>query len=137
MDVSCIHCNAKHFAAEKISNKGNSFYDCCNHGAVYLEPLPQLPYFLLSLYNGSHAKSNDFFKHIRSYNSSFSSFASFNVNLINFQGRRPGPYCFKIQGQIYYQINTALHAAQNENPAYGQLFIVDSNEAIDYRLNQN
>jgi len=31
MDVFCIHCNAKHFAAEKISNKGNSFHDCCNH----------------------------------------------------------------------------------------------------------
>jgi len=28
MDVFYIHCNAKHFAAEKISNKGNSFHDC-------------------------------------------------------------------------------------------------------------
>lgn len=36
MDVTCIHCNAKHFAAEKISNKGNSFHDCCNHGEVFL-----------------------------------------------------------------------------------------------------
>ncbi|XP_071582399.1 uncharacterized protein [Temnothorax nylanderi] len=52
-------------------------------------------------------------------------------------GQRPGPYCFKIQGQIYYQFNTALHAAPNENPTYGQLFIVDSNESIDYRLNDN
>lgn len=33
MNVSCIHCNAKHFAAEKIVNKGISFHDCCNHGA--------------------------------------------------------------------------------------------------------
>ncbi|XP_071581098.1 uncharacterized protein, partial [Temnothorax nylanderi] len=51
--------------------------------------------------------------------------------------QRPGPYCFKIQGQIYYQINTALYAAQNESPVYGQLFIVDSNEAIDHRLKEN
>jgi len=136
MDVFCIHCNAKHFAAEKISNKGNSFHDCCNHGKVYLESLPQLPQFLRNLFDDSHAKSNNFFKHIRSYNSSFS-FASFNANLINFPNRRPGPYCFKIQGQIYYQINTALYAAQNENPTYGQLFIIDSNEAINYRLIEN
>jgi len=136
MDVSCIHCNAKHFAAEKISNKGNSFHDCCNHGAVYLELLPQLPQFLRNLFDDSHIKSNNFFKHIRSYNSSFS-FASFNANLVNFPNRQPGPYCFKIQGQIYYQINTALYAAQNENPTYGQLFIVDSNEAINYRLIEN
>ncbi|XP_071582207.1 uncharacterized protein [Temnothorax nylanderi] len=53
------------------------------------------------------------------------------------RAERPGPYCFKIQGQIYYQINTALYAAQNENPTYGQLFIVDTNEAVDHRLNQN
>jgi len=136
MDVSCVHCNAKHFAAEKISNRGSSFHDCCNHGAVYLQPLPEHPQFIRSLFDGSHIKSNDFFQHIRSYNSSFS-FASFNANLINFQDRRAGPYCFKIQGQIYYQINTALYAAQNESPTNGQLFIVDSNEAIDHRLNQN
>jgi len=47
------------------------------------------------------------------------------------------PYCFKIQGQIYYQINTTLYAVQNEKPTYGQLFIIDSNEAINYRLTKN
>lgn len=136
MDVHCIHCNAKHFTAEKVSNKGNSFHDCCNHGAVYLESLPQPPQFLRSLFDDNHAKSNNFFQHIRSYNGSFS-FASFNANLVNFPNGRPGPYCFKIQGQIYYQINTALYAAQNENPTYGQLFIIDSNEAINYRIIEN
>ncbi|KAL6419581.1 hypothetical protein ACFW04_011319 [Cataglyphis niger] len=108
MNVSCSHCNAKHFSSEKISNRGNSFHNCCNHGAVYLEPFPQFPQFLRSLFNGSHAKSNNFFKHIRrSYNSLFS-FTSFNVNLVNFENRRPGPYCFKIYGQIYsinYHLN--------------------------------
>ncbi|KYN14600.1 ATP-dependent DNA helicase PIF1 [Trachymyrmex cornetzi] len=136
MDVSCIHCNAKHFAAEKISNKGNSFHDCCNHGAVHLESLSQPPQFLRNLFDSSHAKCNNFFQYIRSYNSSFS-FASFNANLVNFRNRRSGPYCFKIQGQIYYQINTALYATQNENPTYGQLFIIDANEAINYRLTDN
>lgn len=83
MDVNCIHCNAKHFAAEKVSNRGNSFHDCCNHGAVYLESLPELPQFLYDLFNENHVKSNNFFHRIRSYNSSFS-FASFNANLIKF-----------------------------------------------------
>jgi len=135
MNVSCVHCNAKHFAAEKISNKGNSFHDCCNHGKVYLQPLPEFPHFLKSLYEENHEKSNQFFNYIRTYNSSFS-FASFNANVVNFSGRRPGPYCFKIQGQIYYQINTALYAAENENPTHGQLFIIDSSEAINCCLQQ-
>jgi len=57
MDVSCVHCNAKHFAAEKISNKGNSFHDCCNHGLVHLQPLPECPQFIRTLFNSTHVKS--------------------------------------------------------------------------------
>ncbi|KYN05845.1 ATP-dependent DNA helicase PIF1 [Cyphomyrmex costatus] len=136
MNEFCIHCDAKHFIAEKVINKGNSFQDCCNHGAVYLQPIPDPPYIIRSLFNGSHAKSNKFFKNIRGYNNSFS-FASFNANIITYKDRRPGPYCFKIQGQIYYQINTSLFAGPNEEITNGQLFIIDSNEAIDHRLKKN
>ena len=136
MNMVCIHCNAKHFVSEKVSNKGLSFHDCCSHGSVLIEPTSTFPKDLLELFNGSHGKSNDFFQHIRVYNNSLS-FASFNANLHNFQSRRPGPYCFKIQGQIYYQINTALYAEENENPSFGQLFIIDPLEAIELRMQQN
>ena len=136
MDVLCVHCEAKHFVAEKVANKGLSFNDCCSHGAVHLEPTPAFPDELMRLFNGTHTKSNKFFQNIRVYNNSLS-FASFNANLYNFQTRRLGPYCFKIHGQIYYQIKTALYPSENEQPAYGQLFIVDPQEAINYRINQN
>lgn len=101
-----------------------------------LERLPDPPPILKQLFEGTHELSNRFYDRIRYYNNCFS-FASFNANLVNFNNRRPGPYCFKIQGQIYYQINTALYPAQHELPSYGQLFIVDSNEATNYRLNSN
>uniref|UniRef100_A0ABD2WRH7 ATP-dependent DNA helicase n=1 Tax=Trichogramma kaykai TaxID=54128 RepID=A0ABD2WRH7_9HYME len=136
MNTLCMHCNARHFVDEKIANKGLSFSDCCSHGAVKLEPAPELPSELLKLFDGTHSKSQNFFEHIRNYNNSLS-FASFNANLVNFQSRRQGPYCFKIQGAIYYQINTALYAADNENPSFGQLFFIDQNEAIDYRMQNN
>jgi len=39
MDISCIHCNAKHFAAKKISikkyNKRNLFHDFYHHSTIY------------------------------------------------------------------------------------------------------
>ena len=136
MTEICTHCNAAHFASEKVSNMRNSFHDCCTHGKVHLEPLPVIPVELGSLFDGSHEKSNAFFKRIRNYNSLFS-FASFNANLMNFEERRPGPYCFKIQGQIYYQVNTAFYPAPEELPSYGQLFIVDSNEAVDSLQRRN
>ncbi|CAG9765932.1 unnamed protein product [Ceutorhynchus assimilis] len=135
MNISCIHCGARHFASEKVANRGNSFNDCCGHGQIRLEPLPTLPANLQSLFCGSHPKSRFFFEHIRSYNSSFS-FASFNANLVKFSSR-PGPYCFKIHGQIYYQINTALYPSSSENPCYGQLFIVDAHEAAEFRQKNN
>ena len=91
----CRHCNAAHFVSEEASNMRNSFHDCCSHGIVHLEPLPAMPDELRSLFDRLHEKSKDFFERIRNYNSSFS-FASFNANLMDFEG--PGPYCFKIQG---------------------------------------
>ncbi|XP_043463102.1 uncharacterized protein LOC122501545 [Leptopilina heterotoma] len=136
MNVLCIHCSAKHFKAEKVSNKGNSFNNCCSHGKVVLDCLPEPPSILKQLFDGKHSLSKHFYDHIRYYNNVFS-FASFNANLVQFNNRRPGPYCFKIQGQIYYQINTSLYPANDELPRYGQLFIVDANEATNYRLNMN
>ncbi|XP_058810633.1 uncharacterized protein LOC131675610 [Phymastichus coffea] len=136
MDVLCLHCEAKHFKDERISNKGFSFHECCNHGSVSLDPLPEFPSQLYKLFTSQHPKSNLFIKDIRPYNNSLS-FASFNANLFDFRPNRPGPFCFKIQGQIYYQINTALYPCDTENPTYGQLFIVDQLQALDYRLSNN
>ena len=54
--------------------------------------------------------------------------------LVNFPIIGRAPYCFKIQGQVYYQINEDLYRLENENLQYGQLFIVDPQEAVDYRM---
>jgi hypothetical protein len=95
MNTLCMHCNAKHFESEKVANKGNSFNDCCSHGTVRLDKIPDFPNLLHDLFNGIHEKSKLFFNRIRNYNSMFS-FASFNANLINMSAMRNGPYCFKI-----------------------------------------
>ena len=71
------------------------------------------------------------FERIRNINSMYS-FASFNANLVNIPSGR-APYCFKIHGQIYYQINTALYPSENEEPTFGQLFFVDPQEAVVIR----
>ncbi|XP_034936337.1 uncharacterized protein [Chelonus insularis] len=136
MDIICIHYNAKHFPDERVTNKKNSFNDCCHHGKVKLEPLPTTPTLLQSLFEGNHPKSTNFFQCIRQFNNSHS-FASFNANLINFNNQRSGPYCFKIQGQVYYQINTALYPDSSTTPAFGQLFIYDEQQAVQFRLQNN
>uniref|UniRef100_A0ABD2WBL0 ATP-dependent DNA helicase n=2 Tax=Trichogramma kaykai TaxID=54128 RepID=A0ABD2WBL0_9HYME len=132
-DVVGIHCNAKHFIAERVSNTTEKTYnDCCSHGKVKLSDDADFPDALKSLFTSEHALSSQFFQCIRVYNNLFA-FASFNANTINFSERRPGPYCFKIQGQIYYKINTAIHPEGADKPSYGQLFIYDPNEAVQHR----
>ncbi|XP_044597185.1 uncharacterized protein LOC123273776 [Cotesia glomerata] len=136
MIVKCRHCTAKHFTAEKVANKYDSFNDCCRHGEVNLGLQQDPPELLKTLFSGTHVKSKNFFDCIRNYNNSFS-FASFNANLTNLSSQRRGPYCFKIQGKIYYQVNTSLYPSPNESPSYGQLFIVDTNEAAECRSARN
>ncbi|XP_043479916.1 uncharacterized protein LOC122509746 [Leptopilina heterotoma] len=135
MNHLCQHCEAKHFKDEQIQGKKNSYNDCCSHGGVNLQS-KDYPHELRILLDGSHPKSVHFIKHIRCYNSSFA-FASFHANIVDFNSRRRGPYCFKIQGQIYYQINNALYPETGVDPNFGQLFIYDADDAVQYRLNYN
>ena len=123
MNIFCKHCNAKHFASEKVFNTGNLFNDCCGHGTVELESIPDFPAELRLLFENHDEKSRTLFERIRNYNSSFS-FASFNAYLVNFSIIGRAPYCFKIEGQVNYQINEALYPSENENPQYGQLLLL-------------
>ncbi|XP_044019460.1 uncharacterized protein LOC122859843 [Aphidius gifuensis] len=131
MELICHHCGAKHFKAEDISNKKTSFSSCCSHGEIMIDPMPEPPLLLKSLFDGSHILSKHYHDNIRYYNNTFA-FASFNANLVNYNNK-PGPYCFKIQGQIYYQINTSLYPSAEESPSFGQFFIIDQNESINIR----
>lgn len=133
MDLLCKYCDAKHFKGEIVINKPKSFGDCCSHGKVRLNPLRAPPDIIEQLFSGTHEKSKEFLTHIRGYNSAFS-FASFNANLVNLNSQKPGPPCFKICGQIYYKINTSLYPPENAPASYGQLFIVDAEEATQNRV---
>ena len=93
MNVLYSHCNAKHFTAEKVFNKGNSFNDCCGHGSVELVSIPDFSAELRLLFENHDVKSMEFFARIRNYNSSFS-FASFNPNLVNYPTIGRAPCCF-------------------------------------------
>lgn len=88
------------------------------------------------MFSRTHEKTVNFFDKIRAYNSSLA-FASFNANLYNFAQNRRGPYCLRIQGQIYYQVNTSSYPEPNSTPLYGQLFICDAQEALQARLDRN
>ncbi|KHJ41604.1 hypothetical protein D918_08358 [Trichuris suis] len=45
-----------------------------------------------------------------------------------------GPYCLRIYGQVYHFAGP-LHPAPGQRPAYGQIYILDSEQAAEERLN--
>lgn len=62
------------------------------------------------------------------------SFASSCANVVDFLNMRRRPYCFKIQGQIYYQINTSILPKQGAVQNFDQLYFIDKNESIEHRV---
>nr|XP_047137047.1 uncharacterized protein LOC124813699 [Hydra vulgaris] len=67
LNHNCQYCSAK-----KFLNK--THFLCCHSGKVVLAPLSLYPPLLTGLMTGNHvdhAVNQNFFKHIRSYNSSF------------------------------------------------------------------
>ena len=77
---------------------------------------------------GSTQDAINFRNNIRNYNSAFA-FASFGANV---DGH--GTYCFRIHGQTYHCTNT-LYPNDGEELQYGQLYIIEGNQAVNRRMN--
>ncbi|RWS20004.1 uncharacterized protein B4U80_07696 [Leptotrombidium deliense] len=126
MNIQCEKCKGLSFNNEQ----GRSKNSCCHGGKVILENLNPFPQELEDLLNRKTALSNDYLQNIRIYNNAFA-FASFNAKNEDIAGR--GPYCMRIRGQPYKMATTSLYAASN--PRYGQIYIYDDNETINFRQN--
>lgn len=131
MTSKCTVCGALHFAQEQPQKK-TTFNDCCRHGKVLIEwDTRDFPSELKKLFLREHAFSSEFLAKIRNYNSAMS-FASINCK----QDKRTqtgGPYCFRIHGQIYTRFNNAAHPSGDAPPSYGQLYLVDTEDATRHR----
>jgi hypothetical protein len=127
LDTMCNFCQAKHFRAEQATDK--LFTQCCQKGKVILEPIRVAP-LLQDLMSGKHKHSKNFLENIRSFNSALA-FASMGANIAPPPGY--GPYCFRINGQIYHRAG-ALHPDNAEQRKFAQLYILDPEEAGNQRL---
>lgn len=130
MTVACANerCKALHWPAEA---KGKAtFNDCCRHGKVFFEQPPEYPAKLKALLQRQHPKWRRFFARIRNYNSSVA-FIGIGMNHIDLGSGVPH---FRIQGKVMTTFNHALHPDEEEKRSYGQLFVVDTGEAVKRRI---
>ena len=141
MNIECQSCNSLHWIDEKLKESPKSsprFGTCCLQGKVALQ-LPQRPPLdLFNLFTRQHHLSNEFLRNIQMYNSAFA-FTSLGVKIdhaIN-NGSGRGPYCFKIHGELHHNLGSLCPANVEQNARYAQIYIYDSAQAVDVRMQNN
>jgi len=127
LNTICSSCNAKHFLGERPTDK--CFTQCCQKGKVTLPPIKLAPFFT-NLMTFKHEHSKNFHENVRCINSSLA-FASMGAKLAPPPGY--GPYCFRINGQIYHR-SGALHPENDDQRKFAQLYILDPEVASAQRL---
>lgn len=133
MTLVCRHCNAVYFRCERTTQ--GVYTKCCRNGQVllnrpaYPEEFRQLLDADSPFYRNHHnIRHRNFFDRIRQYNSAFA-FISIAVNLSLPAGR--GPYCYRVQGSLRYNIAN-INRAQRR-PAFNNLFFLEPERANEIR----
>jgi hypothetical protein len=127
LDKVCNFCQAKHFPAEQSRDK--LFTQCCQKGKVVLSPIRVSP-LIQKLMSRNHEHSKNFHDIVRSLNSALA-LASMGANIAPPPGY--GPYCFRINGQIYHRAG-ALHPSNGDQRKFAQLYILDPEKAGNQRM---
>lgn len=137
-DYVCHHCSAIFWYQERLQCQSTRQYMaynlCCRAGTVSLRTprTPPQPLQGLVSFNGG-ARSNGFMRLIRQYNSLFA-FTSLGVHVDKSINTGDGPYVFRINGVVHHRIGSLLPAS-GKRPEYAQLYIYDTQNELQHRLN--
>ena len=125
LTVICPHCHALHLDCEKLTfSKVNhpKFGMCCLQKQVQLPLFQPLTGILHNYLTGDNYPSREFCNNIQQYNAAFA-MTSVGVRINNSVTRQSGPYCFKIQEELYY-LTGALFPHGDQTPIYAQIYIL-------------
>ncbi|XP_008245910.1 PREDICTED: uncharacterized protein LOC103344060, partial [Prunus mume] len=137
-NYKCIYCGALFWFKESVkkANAANEplFTLCCQQGKIKLPISKPTPPFLENLLDPSKGpKSLLFRENIRAYNSMFA-FTSMGAKVDHSINSGPGPYIFKISGQVHHLMGSLL-PLEGECPKFAQLYIYDTHNETMNRLN--
>ncbi|KAJ9557686.1 hypothetical protein OSB04_012300 [Centaurea solstitialis] len=133
---TCQFCHAIMWYEErtqKIKKTTPKFMFCCSEGRVQVPLLQHPPKALSELLGLESGKRGLLFrKEIRTYNSMFA-FTSFGARIDSSINRGKGPYVYRVSGQNYHRIGSLL-PGRGKKPQFAQLYIYDTENEIDNRL---
>lgn len=130
--MECSFCQA--LVWEKESNEktkdGIPLYSiCCQKGRVSLLAIREPPQLLKDLWESPH-----FIENIKVY-SSMLAFTSIGAEVDHSVSSGHGPYTFRIQGQVCHRLGSLL-PPEGQPPKFGQLYIYDTRNEAQNRLNR-
>ncbi|KAJ1693623.1 hypothetical protein LUZ63_010321 [Rhynchospora breviuscula] len=134
-DQICPDCNAYYWSREASkSTDGIPVYTlCCREGRVKLNLLEEHPKPLRSLLDPSSGPDSiHFINSLRVYNSMFA-FTSMGARIDSQINRAPGPYVFRVSGQVCHRMGSLL-PAEGQRPTYAQLYMYDTANEVQNRM---
>ena len=124
MNQKCDYCKSINFQ--------NESFQCCHNGKIKLDPLHKYPLILRNLLTGTSSQAiiskitlDNTIVHLP--------FASMDATLANPPGRDPP--CFRVCGQIFHRSGN-FHPTNDQVPMFNQLYIIDTDAANNYCVNQ-
>jgi len=108
---------------------------CCLQGQIQLPSLQPLTGILHNYLTEDDYPSREFCNNIRQYNAAFA-ITSVGVKINNSVTRQSGPYCFKIQEELYH-LTSAFLPHGDQTPIYVQIYILDTTEQLNVRRANN
>ena len=136
MNNVCCECGALMFKGEnskgKLSSNQATFSLCCSNGTIKLPPIKDPPEKLKNLLKGKSQKDQAFCQNIRAYNSSLA-FASMYLTGHEYTFKGRGPYCFRINGQVYHKISQ-MQPETGKSPGFSQIYIYDQQNELNNHL---
>jgi hypothetical protein len=126
-DRECSECKALHFEGE-TKMKNGAYDSCCNGGKVKVEigPYPEELKRLMKREEGTNWRELD--KNMLKYNTSMS-FAYTKGQM----RQMPGIFHYRCQGEFMHILPRYTDPLPGFNPVNGQLWVVETNDAIEYR----
>jgi hypothetical protein len=126
MDTICGFCNAKMWIKERSAKSNNhpQFSLCYENGKVLVPNLLTTPQELEILLTSKESSAVKFRDRIRMYNSVLA-FTSLGAKVDESVTGWPGPYSFRIQGELYHKIGS-LCLVEGQRPHFAQLYIHDT-----------
>lgn len=126
-DQRCRHCGVAFWYGERVLRDSNNttaeYHLCCGGGRIIMPQEPDPPQYIKDLLSDPH-----FMEHIRAYNQMFA-MTSFGATVDRSVNAGPGPYVFKVSGQIYHWIGS-LCPLDNKTPRFLQLYIHDTHKEV-------